>query len=178
MLKSMGLSRRVSAIGETKTLIDAPIGADGSLWCSSASFSVGNELMACEFVVPGQSHKWSSPLRVGHGVLKHSIDAAAINGLWAPISPDGGYQKAQGRLVATLAKAEVPISEMICNKMYTMYADNDISLTYHTRGFFGGLLAGLIRQITRFVSGCAEHQDPDGGSPIFHIYTTQQGKLT
>jgi len=184
MLKSMGMSRGASALGvalalgEIETLEDAQIGTDLSLWSSRASCSAGIELMACEVVVMGQSDSWSGPLHIGHGVMCDAIDATAIDRLLTQIAPDADRQQAQGRVVATLAKAEASSSGMIRGNRHTMCEDSDISSTRHARGFVGGLLAGLIGNTALFVSGGAEHQGPDGGGPLAIIYTTQKGKLT
>ena len=74
--------------------------------------------------------------------------------------------RADGRLVALLAKAEPGTTGRLRGARHTMLDDSDISATRHARAFVAGVLAGLVGTSEIFVSGGAEHQGPDGGGPV------------
>ena len=172
MLKSMGLSRGASALGvalalgEVATVPEEAIGADLSLWSARASCSAGVELTNCEVVVLGQSAAWAGSLGIDHAVMADAIDAAAVTDLLSRAERKGG----RPRVRALLAKAEAARSGRIRGRRHTMLDDCDISATRHARDFVGGLLAGLTGTTEIFVSGGAEHQDPDGGGPVALIF--------
>src|SRR5262249_14289185 len=79
---SMGYSRGASALGVAqalgelagRTVDDAAICRDHSLFSRVASTSAGIELMENQVMVLGNSSAWSSDLVIGHGVMKDAID--------------------------------------------------------------------------------------------------------
>ena len=172
-LKSMGLSRGASALGVAVALGeiagadigDAAIGRDTTLWSSRASTSAGVELDNHEIVVLGMSAQWSGPLRVDHAVMADAIDTAPVRAALGRLGLSDDV-RADGRLVALLAKAEPGSTGRLRGKRHTMLDDSDISATRHARAFVGGVLAGLVGTSEIFVSGGAEHQGPDGGGPV------------
>jgi cyanuric acid amidohydrolase len=185
-LKSMGLSRGASALGVAvalgeiarRTLDDATIGADASLWSGSASASAGIELMNHEIVVLGMSGAWSGPLAVDHGVMTDAIDVEPVRaalarlGLAAPGQLTATQQK---QLIAVLAKAEASRDGLLRGHRHTMLDDSDISSSRHARAFVAGALAGLVGHAEIYVSGGAEHQGPQGGGPVALIVAHSTG---
>ncbi|MDB5527449.1 MAG: ring-opening amidohydrolase [Devosia sp.] len=177
-LKSMGFSRGASALGvavalgelDVEAVSDAAIGRDIALWSSRASTSAGIELRNHEIVVLGMSDQWSGPLSVDHAVMADAIDTRPVRDALDRLG-FGHDVRAEGRLVALLAKAEPGTTGLLRGARHTMLDDSDISATRHARAFVGGVLAGLVGSSEIFVSGGAEHQGPDGGGPVALIAT-------
>jgi cyanuric acid amidohydrolase len=176
-LKSMGVSRAVSALGVAVALgelsldqIDeAAIGRDWQLYSSRAATSSGVEITDHEIMVAGMSEAWSGPLAIESAVMADAIDIEPVRAALARLGiPTAGQvaQDQRGRIKAVLAKAEAAQSGRIRERRHIMLDDSDISSTRHARGLAGGALAGLFGFTDLFVSGGAEHQGPDGGGPI------------
>lgn len=182
-LESMGLSRGASALGVAVALgeltmddvDDAAIGVDWSLFSGRASCSAGVELMACEILLMGMSDAWSGPMRIGHGLMRDSIDSQAVADTLQGLGLGAGGRlttNERERVAAVLVKAEASHSGDVRGARHTMLDDSDISSTRHARGFVGGVLAGIVGHTQLFVSGGAEHQGPDGGGPCAIIART------
>jgi cyanuric acid amidohydrolase len=176
-LKSMGLSRAASALGvavalgevDRDRLTDEAIGRDWSLYSSRASTSAGVELTDHEIVVLGTAPRWSGPLRIGHCVMRDSIDIEPVRKVLAELGLSSPGQLAppqRARLVALFGKAEAGSTGSLRGYRHTMLNDSDISSTRHARAFVAGALASLVGHAEIYVSGGAEHQGPDGGGPI------------
>jgi cyanuric acid amidohydrolase len=176
---SMGYSRGASALGVASALgeIDGDISDEHvlknwELFSSVASTSAGIELMHNVVIVLGNSETSASPFVIGHGVMRDSIDSAAVIetlksvglGLAEIYDP-----LAQSRLVNIFAKAEASPDGCVRGYRHTMLDDTDISATRHARAAVGGLISGLAGTGAVYVSGGAEHQGPPGGGPVAAI---------
>jgi cyanuric acid amidohydrolase len=176
---SMGYSRGASALGvaaalgEIKGAIsDEHILKKYDLFSSVASTSAGIELMHNVVIVMGNSSCATSPLVIGHAVMRDSIDYAAV--IDALQSVGLRVESAQnpavpGRLVNIFAKAEASPDGAVRGCRHTMLEDTDISATRHARAAVGGLISGLAGTGAVYVSGGAEHQGPPGGGPVAAI---------
>jgi cyanuric acid amidohydrolase len=176
-LKSMGLSRAASALGvavalgeiDRRSLGDAQIGSDWTIWSGRASCSAGVELLGHEVVVLGMSAGWSGPLAIDHAVMADPIDIEPVRGALTRLglATPGQLSTAQRRRVkAVLSKAEASHDGRLRGLRHTMLDDSDISSTRHARAFVCGALACLVGHAEIYVSGGAEHQGPDGGGPV------------
>ena len=174
---SMGYSRAASALGVAlalgevaeAALTDAMVCRDYSLYSRRASTSAGVELSENQVLVVGNSSEWSGDLVMTHDTMADAIDTAAFARALtaAGISPAVPLsERARGRLVAVLAKADAAHSGTIRGARHTMLDDSDIPASRHARALVGGVLAGLAGTTLLFVSGGAEHQGPDGGGPV------------
>jgi cyanuric acid amidohydrolase len=176
---SMGYSRGASALGVALALgeIDCDIRDEHilknwELFSSVASTSAGIELMHNVVIVLGNSNTSASPFVIGHGVMRDSIDSAAV--IEALRSVGLGLREvsdpsSQGRLVNIFAKAEASPDGSVRGNRHTMLDDSDISATRHARAAAGGLISGLAGTSAVYVSGGAEHQGPPGGGPVAAI---------
>jgi cyanuric acid amidohydrolase len=137
-----------------------------------ASTSAGIELMHNVVIVLGNSNSSASPFVIGHGVMRDSIDSAAVVaalnsvglGLAEISDPIG-----RSRLVNIFAKAEASPDGNVRGNRHTMLDDSDIGATRHARAAVGGLISGLAGTGAVYVSGGAEHQGPPGGGPVAAI---------
>jgi cyanuric acid amidohydrolase len=176
---SMGYSRGASALGVALALgeidcdiRDEQILKNWELFSSVASTSAGIELMHNVVIVLGNSSTSASPFVIGHGVMRDSIDSAAV--IEALRSVGLGLREvsdpsSQGRLVNIFAKAEASPDGSVRGNRHTMLDDSDISATRHARAAVGGLISGLAGTSAVYVSGGAEHQGPPGGGPVAAI---------
>ena len=175
---SMGYSRGASALGVASALgeidgvCEEQILKNWELFSSVASTSAGIELMHNVVIVLGNSNASASPFVIGHGVMRDSIDSAAVIealksvglGLGEISDPSG-----QSRLVNIFAKAEASPDGSVRGFRHTMLDDSDIGATRHARAAVGGLISGLAGTSAVYVSGGAEHQGPPGGGPVAAI---------
>jgi cyanuric acid amidohydrolase len=170
---SMGYSRGASAIGVAKALgeIGAEVGEgqvlkDWTLYSSVASCSAGIELMHNVVILIGNSRFSSSPLRIGHAVMRDAIDLPAVMRALESVGLSAFDAQSQSRLVNVLAKAEASPDGAIRGLRHTMLEDSDINATRHARAAVGGLIGGVAGTGAVYVSGGAEHQGPAGGGPV------------
>jgi cyanuric acid amidohydrolase len=176
---SMGYSRGASALGVASALgeIDCDIRDEHilknwELFSSVASTSAGIELMHNVVIVLGNSTTSASPFVIGHGVMRDSIDSAAVIETLKSVGLDFreiSVPSPQSRLVNVFAKAEASPDGSVRGLRHTMLDDTDISATRHARAAVGGLISGLAGTGAVYVSGGAEHQGPPGGGPVAAI---------
>jgi cyanuric acid amidohydrolase len=176
---SMAYSRGASALGVAAALgeIDREVGdeqvlKDWELFSSVASTSAGIELMHNVVIVLGNSDLSASRFVIGHGVMRDSIDSAAVIAALKSVGlvlDDVSDPRAQDRLVNIFAKAEASPDGSVRGFRHTMLDDTDISATRHARAAVGGLIGGLAGTGAVYVSGGAEHQGPPGGGPVAAI---------
>ncbi|MTI47427.1 MAG: ring-opening amidohydrolase [Firmicutes bacterium] len=175
--KSMGYSRGASALGvavalneiDEEKLKDESILKDWSLFSEVASTSAGVELLNCEIILMGNSNKSNSRFKIGHDVMKDSIDLeAVINSM-----KDAGLEfnslpteEDKRKIVNVLAKAEASPDGYVRNRRTTMLTDSDINHTRHARAVVNGVISAIVGDPMVYVSGGAEHQGPSGGGPI------------
>jgi len=176
---SMGYSRGASALGVASALgeiegdiRDEHILKNWELFSSVASTSAGIELMHNVVIVLGNSNASASPFVIGHGVMRDSIDAAAVIEALKSVGLGLGEisdRRAPSRLVNIFAKAEASPDGSVRGFRHTMLDDSDIGATRHARAAVGGLIGGLAGTGAVYVSGGAEHQGPPGGGPVAAI---------
>ena len=176
---SMGYSRGASALGVASALgeIDGDVSDEQvlknwELFSSVASTSAGIELMHNVVIVLGNSETSASPFVIGHGVMRDSIDSAAVIETLKSVGlglAEISDPRAQSRLVNIFAKAEASPDGSVRGLRHTMLDDTDISSTRHARAAVGGLISGLAGTGAVYVSGGAEHQGPPGGGPVAAI---------
>ena len=170
---SMGYSRGASALGVAKALgeIGAEAGEaqvlkDWDLYSSVASCSAGIELMHNVVILIGNSRFSASPFRIGHAVMKDSIDLPAVMKALKSVGLGALDSRSQTGLVNVFAKAEASPNGLIRGLRHTMLDDSDINATRHARAAVGGLIGGVAGTGAVYVSGGAEHQGPAGGGPV------------
>ncbi|MBE9108031.1 ring-opening amidohydrolase [Nodosilinea sp. LEGE 07298] len=167
--KSMAYSRGASALGvalaldevQLDQLTSADICHNYSLYSAVASTSAGVELQNCEILVLGNASDSHSHYRIGHSVMAHALDVAAVN---RAIASAGGQDNAQ--IVNVFAKAEADPSGQILGHRHTMLDDSDINHTRMARAVVGAAIASVVQNPMIYVSGGSEHQGPPGGGPI------------
>ncbi len=175
--ESMGYTRGASALGvgiALGELKDSDVTKDSilndwSLFSNIASTSAGVELLNCEIILLGNSTKSKSNYRIGHSVMKDSIDLEAVidamnnAGLNVDKLPTEEQKK---KIVNILAKAEVPTDGYVRERRTTMLTDSDINHTRQARSVVNAVISAIIGDPMVYVSGGAEHQGPDGGGPV------------
>lgn len=182
--KSMGYSRGASALGVALALNEIKreefknedILNDWSKYSNVASTSAGVELMNCEIIVMGNSKKSKSNYRIGHSVMKDSIDLSAVLESLknAGLEFDGlPKQEDLSKIINVLAKAETSSKGEVRGRRTTLLTDSDINHTRHARAVVNGVLAAVVGDPMIYVSGGGEHQGPDGGGPIATIIKVQ-----
>ena len=176
---SMAYSRGASALGVASALgeidggiCDEQILKNWDLFSSVASTSAGIELMHNVVILLGNSNSSASTFVIGHGVMRDSIDSAAVIAALKSVGlglEDIADPGARNRLVNIFAKAEASPDGIVRGFRHTMLEDSDIGATRHARAAVGGLIGGLAGTGAVYVSGGAEHQGPPGGGPVAAI---------
>lgn len=178
--KSMGYSRGASALGvaialneiDNDELKDEDILNDWSKYSNVASTSAGVELLNCEILVMGNSYYSESKFRIGHSVMKDSIDLEAVleslknSGLNFDTLPS---KEDLEKIVNVFAKAESSSTGVVRGRRTTLLTDSDINHTRHARAVVNGVISSVVGDPMVYVSGGGEHQGPDGGGPIATI---------
>ena len=163
----MAYSRGASALGvalalgeiQPEQLTDADICTNYQLYSSVASTSAGVELQNCEILVLGNSASSHSNYVIGHSVMEHALDTAAV-----PRAMPKATNSSQ--IINVLAKAEADSSGQILGCRHTMLDDSDINHTRMARAVVGAILASAVQDPMIYVSGGSEHQGPPGGGPL------------
>lgn len=166
--KSMALSRGASALGVAialgelclEQLTEADICTNYALYSNVASTSAGVELQNCEILVLGNSQHSTSSVVIGHSVMRHALDEAAVRDA---ITNTGEPVEA---IINVFAKAEADPSGTILGCRHTMLDDSDISHTRMARAVVGAVVAAVVQDPMVYVSGGSEHQGPAGGGPV------------
>ncbi len=166
--QSMALSRGASALGvavalgelKLEQLAAIDLGSNMALYSSVASTSAGSELKNCEIMVLGNAPHAASAFVIGHSVMQHALDVAAIH---AAIAQTG---QSSAQVVNVFAKAEADPAGLILGQRSTMLDDSDISHTRMARAVVGAVIASVLQDPMLYVSGGSEHQGPPGGGPI------------
>lgn len=169
--QSMADSRGASALGVALALGELKpeqitpdrIGRDFSLYSKTASTSAGVELQNCEIFVLGNAAHATGDLIVGHAVMHHALDMAAVQ---QAIANTG--QPAE-QVVNVFAKAEADPTGAVLGRRHTMLDDSDISHTRMSRAVVGAVVAAVAQDPMVYVSGGSEHQGPPGGGPVAAI---------
>ena len=169
--QSMADSRGASALGVALALGELRpdqitpdlIGRDFSLYSKTASTSAGVELQNCEIFVLGNAAHATGDLVVGHAVMQHALDMAAVQ---QAIANTGQSAK---QVVNIFAKAEADPEGTVLGRRHTMLDDSDISHTRMSRAVVGAVVAAVVQDPMVYVSGGSEHQGPPGGGPVAAI---------
>jgi len=175
--QSMADSRGASALGvalalgeiQPSQLRPESICRDFNLYSKVASTSAGVELQTCEIMVLGNAAHSTSNLVVGHDVMQHALDTAAIH---RAIASTG---QSVDQVVNIFAKAEAAPSSLILGRRHTMLDDSDISHTRMARAVVGAVVAAIVQDPMVYVSGGSEHQGPPGGGPVAVIVMQPTG---
>ncbi len=169
--KSMAYSRGASALGVAVALGEvaraglqtSDICTNYSLYSSVASTSAGIELRNCEIIVLGNATTSTSEFVIGHSVMQHALDAAAVKQAIA------NTQQPVSQIVNVFAKAEADPSGSMLGCRHTMLDDSDINHTRMARAVVGAVVASVLQDPRVYVSGGAEHQGPAGGGVVAAI---------
>lgn len=174
-LKSMGFSRAAAALGvavatgelSLESITEEAIARDFALYSGVASASSGIELKCCEILLLGNSVRSTSELKIGHAVMEHALDVAAVEK--ASAASQGGECVAKARIVSLFAKAEPSPNGEILKRRHTMLQDSDVSPTRMARAVVSAVISSYWQEPRVYVSGGAEHQGPPGGGPVAAI---------
>lgn len=175
--ESMGYTRGASALGvgialgeiQESDVKEDSILQDWSLFSNIASTSAGVELLNCEIILLGNSTESISKYRIGHSVMKDSIDLEAVieamnnSGLNVDRLPTEEQKK---QIVNILAKAEASPDGYTRGRRTTLLTDSDINHTRQARSVVNAVIASIVGDPMVYVSGGSEHQGPAGGGPI------------
>lgn len=168
--KSMAYSRGASALGvalalgeiQPEQLIAEDICSNYALYSSVASTSAGVELQNCEILVLGNAAHSHSNYRIGHSVMAHALDTAAVQQAIASVEATLNPTS----IVNVFAKAEADPKGQILGCRHTMLDDSDINHTRMARAVVGAVVASVVQDPMIYVSGGSEHQGPMGGGPV------------
>jgi cyanuric acid amidohydrolase len=114
----------------------------------------------------GNSARSTSPFKIGHAVMRDSIDLSAVVQALKTVGLGLADAQVKDRLVNIFAKAEASPDGCVRGFRHTMLDDSDVGSTRHARAAVGGLISGLSGTGAVYVSGGAEHQGPPGGGPV------------
>lgn len=168
--KSMAYSRGASALGVAVALDEitpdqlsaSDICQNYELYSTVASTSAGVELHNCEILVLGNAPLTYSQYLIGHSVMAHALDTAAVQKAIA--SAQGLVEPSN--IVNVFAKAEASPDGQILGRRHTMLDDSDINHTRMARAVVAAVIASVVQDPMIYVSGGSEHQGPSGGGPI------------
>jgi cyanuric acid amidohydrolase len=142
------------------------------LFSSVASTSAGGELKNCEILLFGNSAAAGGDFRIGHAILRDTIDAdgvrAALANAGLQFSGAPSAEEAK-RIGGIFAKADASPDGRIRGRRTTMLSDADINYERHARAALGAVIASITNDPAIFVSGGTEHQCGPGAAPIAAI---------
>jgi cyanuric acid amidohydrolase len=168
---ALGVALGLREISE-KELTDDIIAKRMDLFSSVASTSAGGELKNCEILLFGNSLAAGGDFRIGHAVLKDTIDAdgvrAALANAGLAFSGAPSVEDSK-RIAGIFAKADASPDGRIRGRRTTMLSDADINYERHARAALGAVIASITNDPAIFVSGGTEHQCGPGSAPIAAI---------
>jgi cyanuric acid amidohydrolase len=168
---ALGVALGLGEVSEGE-LTDDIIAKRMDLFSSVASTSAGGELKNCEILLFGNSPTAGGDLRIGHAILKDTIDADGVRaalanaGLEFSLTPSPDDTK---RIAGIFAKADASPDGRIRGRRTTMLSDADINYERHARAALGAVIASITNDPAIFVSGGTEHQCGPGAAPIAAI---------
>ena len=168
---ALGVALGLGEVSEGE-LTDDMIAKRMDLFSSVASTSAGGELKNCEILLFGNSPTAGGDLRIGHAILKDTIDADGVRaalgnaGLEFSGTPSPDDTK---RIAGIFAKADASPDGRIRGRRTTMLSDADINYERHARAALGAVIASITNDPAIFVSGGTEHQCGPGAAPIAAI---------
>jgi cyanuric acid amidohydrolase len=168
---ALGVALGLREISE-KELTDEVIAKRMDLFSSVASTSAGGELKNCEILLFGNSPAAGGDFRIGHAILKDTIDADGVRAALANAGLDfPGALSAEDskRIAGIFAKADASPDGRIRGRRTTMLSDADINCERHARAALGAVIASITNDPAIFVSGGTEHQCGPGSAPIAAI---------
>jgi cyanuric acid amidohydrolase len=181
--ESMDLSNATTALGiavalgEIKMPTDEDVMHNLDLYSSVASCSSGVELDQAQIVVVGNARGHGGSYRIGHSVMKDSLDQ---DGIWEAIRsaglelPDRPHHSDLGdRLVNVFLKCEADPNGMVRGRRNAMLDDSDVHWHRQIKATVGGVTASVTGDPAVFVSVAAVHQGPSGGGPVAAIVKAQ-----
>jgi cyanuric acid amidohydrolase len=179
MMESMAVSNATAALGIGVALGEIPmprpdqIGKDLSMYSSVASCSSGVEQDEAQIVVVGNRKGIGGSFRIGHSVMKDSLDIEAIYeaignaGIKLPERPRASdLGKA---LVNCFIKCETHPSGRIRGRRIASLNDSDIHHTHHTKATVGAVAAVATGDPAVYCSVAALQQGPAGGGVVAAI---------
>jgi cyanuric acid amidohydrolase len=168
---ALGVALGLREVSE-KELTDAIIAKRLDLFSSVASTSAGGELKNCEILLFGNSPTAGGDFRIGHAILKDTIDADGVRAALANAGLEfSGALSAEDskRIAGIFAKADASPDGRIRGRRTTMLSDADINYERHARAALGAVIASITNDPAIFVSGGTEHQCAPGSAPIAAI---------
>src|ERR1700733_4459634 len=168
---ALGVALGLREISE-KDLTDDIIAKRMDLFSSVASTSAGGELKNCEILLFGNSPAAGGDFRIGHAILKDTIDADGVRAALANAGLEfSGALSAEDskRIAGIFAKADASPDGRIRGRRTTMLSDADINYERHARAALGAVIASITNDPAIFVSGGTEHQCGPGSAPIAAI---------
>lgn len=181
-MESMAVSNATAALGIGVGVGEFPlpredqIARDLSLYSSVASCSSGVEHEEAQIVVVGNRRGIGGAFRIGHSVMKDSLDVDAIYeairnaGLELPERPRASDLR--GAVVNCFIKCETHPSGRLRGRRLVSLNDSDIHHTHHTKGAVGAVAAAAIGDPAVYCSVAALQQGPAGGGVVAAIIDT------
>ncbi|MEM9449650.1 MAG: ring-opening amidohydrolase [Cyanobacteria bacterium P01_E01_bin.6] len=172
--KSMAYSRGASALGvalalgelRPEQITNDAICSNDALYSAVASTSAGVELKNCEILVLGNATNSHSKYLIGHSVMEHALDTAAVQRAIESATASLESPEQVPDIVNVFAKAEADPTGEVLGCRHTMLDDSDINHTRMARAVVGAVIASTVQDPMVYVSGGSEHQGPPGGGPI------------
>ena len=168
---ALGVALGLAEVSEGELTADV-IARRMDLFSSVASTSAGGELKNCEILLFGNSAAAGGDCRIGHAILKDTIDAdgvrAALRNAGLEFSGAPSEEDVK-RIAGIFAKADASPDGRIRGRRTTMLSDADINYERHARAALGAVIASITNDPAIFVSGGTEHQCGPGAAPIAAI---------
>jgi cyanuric acid amidohydrolase len=168
---ALGVALGLGEVAEGE-LKDEIIARRMDLFSSVASTSAGGELKNCEILLFGNSTSAGGDFRIGHAILRDTIDAdgvrAALTNAGLQFSGTPSPEETK-RIGGIFAKADASPDGRIRGRRTTMLSDADINYERHARAALGAVIASITNDPAIFVSGGTEHQCGPGAAPIAAI---------
>ena len=178
-MESMAVSNATSALGIGVGIGEFPlprqdqIAQDLDLFSSVASCSSGVELDEGQIVVVGNRKGQGGNFRIGHGVMRDSLD---IDGIYGAIRSAGLHLPERPRssdlgdaLVNCFVKCEVDPSGRLRGRRLVALNDSDIHHTHHIKATVGAVAALATGDPAVYCSVAALQQGPAGGGTVAAI---------
>ena len=175
-MESMAVSNATAALGIGVGVGEFPmprqeqIARDLDLYSSVASCSSGVEQDEAQIVVVGNRRGIGGDFRIGHSVMKDSLDFEgiyeAIRNTGLPLPERARASDLGDALVNCFIKCETHPSGRIRGRRIVSINDSDIHHTHHTKAVVGAVAAAAIGDPAVYCSVAALQQGPAGGGMV------------
>ncbi len=178
---ALGVGVALGEVNRTE-LTEEKMNADHSLYSLKASVSAGQEQVAARVIVMGNSAQSTSPLYIGSGLMKDSLDLEGLVESFQNAGLDANpmlSEKEKDRIVNVFVNAGADAIGSVRERRHTMHTD---ALAMHSgilaKAVANAVVGSFIGDTMILCSAGSEHQGPQGANLVACVVRAEESERT